>query len=270
MSRLPVLILLMLVALITESVSAGPPIARFQSVLGNFDVLLDAATKPISVRNFTAYANRGAYDTTIIHRSTTKNPTDIQIVQGGGFELVSNILVPVTTDSPILLEAGMSNLRGTLAMARTPDPNSATSQWYFNVANNTRLDFDYAVFGQTLGGGQGVLDAIGAVPTYDKRLQLQDGAFGQLPLFGPDLFIQNLVFINSVRVETFAITNVTRTANITELRWTALSTNTPVRVERTTDLVTGPWTPLATNLTTGAFTDTNAPARGAFYRLITE
>jgi peptidyl-prolyl cis-trans isomerase A (cyclophilin A) len=264
------LLLFPLVTLLTVSVLAGPPIARFQSVLGNFDVLLDPDAAPISVTNFMAYANRGAYDTTIIHRSTTKNPTDIQIVQGGGFELMSNMLVPVTTDPPILLEAGMSNSRGTLAMARTPDPNSATSQWYFNVANNTGLDFDYAVFGQTLGGGQSVLDAIGEVPTYDKRLQLQDGAFGQLPLFGPELFIQNLVLINSVRVEPFAITNITRTANTTELRWTALSTNTPVRVERTTDLVAAPWTAIATNLTSGIFSDTNAPARGAFYRIVTE
>ena len=256
--------------LLCGSATAGPPIARFQSALGDFDVLLDPVAAPVSVANFAAYANRGAYDTTIIHRSTTKNPADIQIVQGGGFELVSNMLVPVTTDPPILLEAGMSNSRGTLAMARTPDPNSATSQWYFNIANNTGLDFDYAVFGQTLGVGQSVLDAIGAVPTYDKRLQLQDGAFGQLPLFGPDLFIQNLVFITSVRVEPFAITNITRTNNTTELRWTAFSTNTPVRVERTTDLVAAPWTAIATNLTSSIFSDTNAPARGAYYRIVTE
>jgi peptidyl-prolyl cis-trans isomerase A (cyclophilin A) len=264
------LLLFPLVTLLTVSVLAGPPIARFQSVLGNFDVLLDPDAAPISVTNFMAYANRGAYDTTIIHRSTTKNPTDIQIVQGGGFELMSNMLVPVTTDPPILLEAGMSNSRGTLAMARTPDPNSATSQWYFNVANNTGLDFDYAVFGQTLGGGQSVLDAIGEVPTYDKRLQLQDGAFGQLPLFGPELFIQNLVLINSVRVEPFAITNISRTANTTQLRWTALSTNTPVRIERTDDLTGEPWTIIASNNTTGTFTDTTAPTRGAYYRIVTE
>jgi peptidyl-prolyl cis-trans isomerase A (cyclophilin A) len=270
MLRLRVLVLPLLAGLLATSVSAGPPIARFQSVLGNFEVLLDPAAAPISVANFTAYANRTSYDSTIIHRSTTKNPFDIQIVQGGGFDLVGTFLVPVATDPPIPLEAGLANARGTLAMARSTEPNSAASQWYLNVTDNPGLDLNYAVFGRTLGRGQSVIDAMGAVPTYDKRFDLQNGAFGQLPLFGPDLFIANLVLINSVRVETFAITNITRTADTTELRWTALSSNTPVRVERTADLAGEPWTIIASNNTTGTFSDTNAPARGAFYRLVTE
>lgn len=259
-----------LAALVISATHAGPPIARFQSVLGDFDVVLDPEAAPISVSNFAAYASRGDYDNTIIHRSTTGNLLDIQIVQGGGFELLSNTLVPVTTDPPIPLEAGLPNSRGTLAMARTSDPDSATSQWYFNVTDSPGLDFDYAVFGRTLGSGQSVLDTLGAVTTYDKRLELNDGRFGQLPLFGPELLVQNLVLIDSVRVETFAITNITRTGNTTELRWTALSTNTPVRIERTDNLAGGSWTPIATNVTTGTFTDTNAPAGATFYRLVTE
>jgi peptidyl-prolyl cis-trans isomerase A (cyclophilin A) len=256
-------------ALLCLSAPAGPPIARLQSVLGDFDVLLDPAAAPVSVANFAAYANRGDYDTTIIHRSTTKNPFDIQIVQGGGFELVGTFLAPVETDPPIPLEAGLVNARGTLAMARTMEPNSATSQWYLNVTDNPELDLNYAVFGRTLGRGQSVIDAMGAVPTYDKRADLQNGALGQLPLFGPDLFIANLVLIDSVRVEPFAITDFTRIGNTAELRWQALSTNTPIRVERATNLA-GPWTAIATNLISGSFTDTNAPTREAFYRLVTE
>ena len=73
----------------------------------------------------------------------------------------------------------------------------------------------------------------------------------------------------SAPVEHFAITNFTRSGNTAELRWPALPTNTPVRVERTTDL-SGPWTAIATNLISGSFTDTNAPTRSAFYRLVTE
>lgn len=260
----------MLSALLARTAfGGGPPVARFQSVLGDFDVLLNPAAAPISVANFTAYANRTSYDSTIIHRSTTKDPSDIQIVQGGGFELVGTFLAPVATDPPIPLEAGLANVRGTLAMARTAEPNSATSQWYLNVADNPRLNLNYAVFGRTIGRGQSVIDAMGTVPTYDKRVDLQNGAFGQLPLFGPELFIQNLILINSVRVEPFAITNFTRTGNTTELRWQALSTNTPVRVERATDLA-GSWTAIATNLISGSFTDTNAPSGSAFYRLATE
>jgi len=73
----------------------------------------------------------------------------------------------------------------------------------------------------------------------------------------------------SAPVEPFAITNFTRSGNTAELRWPALPTNTPIRVERTTDL-SGPWTAIATNLISGSFTDTNAPTRSAFYRLVTE
>ena len=249
---------------------AGQPIARFQSVLGDFDVLLDPVAAPRSVVNFTSYANRGAYDRTIIHRSTTKNPFDIQIVQGGGFQLVGNTLPPIPTDPPIPLEAGRTNARGTLAMARTTAPDSATSQWYFNVTDNPDLDFDYAVFGRVLGRGQAVINAMGSVETYDKRLALNNGALGQMPLFGPDLLITDLVLIGAIRVAPFAITNITRTGNNTELRWTSLSTNTPVRVERTTDLADGSWTTIASNLTTGIFTDTNLPTGTAFYRVAAE
>ncbi len=269
MLRLPVLVLPLLAGLLSASASAGPPIARFQSVLGNFDVLLDPSATPNSVTNFSAYANRGAYDSTIIHRSTTYDPTGIQIVQGGGFELVGNTIESVATDPPIPLEAGVANARGTLAMARTGEPNSATSQWYFNVQSNPGLDFNYAVFGRVIGTGMSVVDAIGQVTVYNAS-QALGAAFGELPLLADSLSTQNLVLINSVRVAPFAITNITRTADMTELRWTALSANTPVRVERTADLAGEPWTTIASNNTTGAFTDTNAPARGAYYRIVTE
>ena len=262
------LLLFPLVTLLTVSVLAGPPIARFQSVLGDFDVLLDPAAAPVSVANFTAYADRDDYDNTFIHRSTTYTD-NIQIVQGGGFGLISNAIAPVPTDPPIPLEAGLPNSRGTLAMARTTDPNSATSQWFFNLTNNSGLDFGYAVFGRVLGPGISVVDAIGGVDVYDASTGLGP-VFAELPLFGPNLIVGNLVLINSIRVEPFAITNITRTANTTELRWTALSTNTPVRIERTADLTGGPWTIIASNNTTGTFTDTTAPTRGAYYRIVTE
>jgi cyclophilin family peptidyl-prolyl cis-trans isomerase len=269
MLRLRVLVLPLLAGLLAGSVSAGPPIARFQSVLGNFEVLLDPAATPISVTNFASYANRGIYDSTIIHRSTTYNPTGIQIVQGGGFELVGNMIEQVTADPPIPLEAGVANARGTLAMARTTQPNSATSQWYFNVQSNPLLDFNYAVFGRVMGTGMSVVDAIGQVTVYNASEDL-GATFGELPLLANSLAVQNLVLINSVRVAPFAITNITRTADTTELRWTALSANTPVRVERTADLAGEPWTTIASNNTTGVFTDTTAPTRGAYYRIVTE
>lgn len=244
---------------------AGPPIARFQSVLGDFDVLLDPVAAPISVTNFASYANRGAFDTTFIHRSTTYNTADIQIVQGGGFKLVGGTVESVPVDPPIPLEAGMANARGTIAMARTAQPDSATSQWYFNVADNPGLDFNYAVFGRVLGGGLGVIDAIGDLSVYSGSTP-EGLFFGQLPLIDG----QYLVLIEAVRVEPFAITNFTRSPGAVEIRWTPLSTNTPVRVERTDNLGGGSWTVVSSNNTTGIFQDTNTPTGSAFYRVVTE
>ncbi len=264
----PRLLIIACLLLTTFPVSAGPLVARFQSVLGGFDVLLDPLAAPQSVKNFSAYANRGAYDTSIIHRSTTYYPPGIQIVQGGGFELVGNTIEPVATDLPIPLEAGVANTQGTLAMARTTQPNSATSQWYFNVQSNPGLDFNYAVFGRVMGTGMSVVNAIGQVAVYNASQDL-GGAFGELPLLADSLAVQNLVLINSVRVAPLAITNITRIGNTTKLLWLALSSNTPVRVERTTDL-NGSWAIVANGLKTGEFTDTSSLAGSAFYRLVTE
>jgi cyclophilin family peptidyl-prolyl cis-trans isomerase len=244
--------------------SAGQPIARFQSVLGDFDVLLDPIAAPRTVANFTSYANRAAYDSTIIHRSTTYNPLTIQIVQGGGFQLVTTNLFSVPTDPSIPLEARLANTRGTLAMARGNEPDSATSQWYFNVSDNPGLDFNYAIFGRVLGTGISVVDAIGAVDVYDFG-----SVFAELPLFGPQPLVQNFILINTVRVEPFAITNFTRGPDSAEIRWTQLSTNSPVRIERTTSLA-GPWETVSSNNTSGVFNDTTPPSSGAFYRVVTE
>ena len=110
----------------------GATIVRFTTNLGTFDVELFDDTMPVTVANFLRYVDSSRYDSTIIHRSTTSNQTDIKIVQGGGFALTGSRLSYVATDAPIPLEASGSNSRGTLAMARTSDPNSATSQWFFN------------------------------------------------------------------------------------------------------------------------------------------
>jgi peptidyl-prolyl cis-trans isomerase A (cyclophilin A) len=247
---------------------AGPPVARFQSVLGNFDVLLDPVAAPRSVENFSAYANRSAYDRSIIHRSTTYNTNGIQIVQGGGFFLDGNFIYEIPTRSPIPLETNRSNVRGTIAMARTLQPNSATSQWFFNLADNNALNpgmptGGYAVFGGVLGQGMNIVDRIGSAEVVDATDQLGP-VFLEFPVQG-----NSLIVFSGIRVQQFAITNLTRSSNTAEIRWTQLSSNTPVRVERSSSL-TGPWQTVASNLTTGVFNDTNAPARSAFYRVVTE
>ena len=177
-------------------------IVTFTTNLGTFDVQLYDTQVPTTVANFLSYVNAGSYTNSIFHRSTTYNPADIQIVQGGGFVLNGLQIDPIATAAPIPLEAGLSNLKGTIAMARTAAPNSATSQWFFNVTNNLALDPSpgndgYAVFGAVIGGGISVIEAIGAVPVYDLSVQL-GATFSELPLLNPALEPQNLVMVNSI------------------------------------------------------------------------
>ncbi len=129
---------------------------------------------PTTVANFLAYVNAGSYASSIIHRSTTYNPSDIQIVQGGGYFISANQVLSIPTNAPIILESGsVGNIRGTIAMARGAATNSATSQFFFNVQSNPALDGNYAVFGNVVGAaGLAALDAIGAVPVYDCTAQL--------------------------------------------------------------------------------------------------
>jgi peptidyl-prolyl cis-trans isomerase A (cyclophilin A) len=183
-------------------------IVTFTTNLGTFDVQLYDTQVPTTVANFLSYVNAGSYTNSIFHRSTTNNPAGIQIVQGGGFELVMTTATtasidPIATAAPIPLQAGLSNLKGTIAMARTAAPNSATSQWFFNVTDNLDLDPSpgndgYAVFGAVIGGGISVIEAIGAVPVYDASSVLLNPAFSELPLLNPALEPQNLVMVNSI------------------------------------------------------------------------
>ena len=204
MNRLlrPLLSLFASVVLLAASLPAtAGSLVRFATNVGEFDVELYDAAMPITVANFLSYVNANRYDSTIIHRSTTYNPADIQIVQGGGYLLSGGQLLPVTTDPPIVLESGSAtNVRGTIAMARTSAPNSATSQFFFNVQSNPALDGNYAVFGNVVGAaGLAAIDAIGAVPVYDVSVQL-GAAFTELPLLNPALDPSNVVLVQSVNV----------------------------------------------------------------------
>lgn len=182
--------------------ASAATIVRFDTNYGVFDVeLYDIPAMESTVANFMSYVDAGLYDSTIIHRSTTYNPSDIQIIQGGSFLLGDNAISPVSTFASIPLQAIFSNTRGTIAMARTSDPNSATSGWYFNVSDNLALDGGYAVFGSVINTldnpGMLVIDAIADIDVYDMSSQLGT-SFGQMPLTptGPDS--ATLVLINSI------------------------------------------------------------------------
>jgi peptidyl-prolyl cis-trans isomerase A (cyclophilin A) len=137
-----------------------------QTSKGAIEVELFSDKAPISVKNFEQYAQDGHYDGTIFHRVIPGF-----MVQGGGFD---KSLRQKDTRAPIKNEAdnGLKNLRGTLAMARTSEVNSATSQFFINVADNSFLDhggrdFGYAVFGK-VSKGMDVVDSIVKAPTGSK------------------------------------------------------------------------------------------------------
>lgn len=184
--------------LVAERASAET-IVRFSVGTTSFDVALSSdPALATTVSNFMNYVNTGRYTDTIIHRSTTYNPATIQIIQGGSYVLDGSTINPIATDAPIPLQAVYSNTRGTIAMARTSDPNSATSGWFFNVTDNPALDGNYAVFGMITGAaGLAVMDAIAGVPVYDASVQLGP-AFSELPLLNPELTSNNLVVINGI------------------------------------------------------------------------
>lgn len=139
---------------------------RMSTILGDMTLELDAEKAPKTVENFVNYATSGFYDGTIFHRVINNF-----MVQGGGFDADMR---QKTTEAPIDNEAnnGLKNNRGTIAMARTMDPHSATAQFFINVSDNDFLNhtaenmqgWGYAVFGQVV-EGQEVLDKIRVVPT---------------------------------------------------------------------------------------------------------
>lgn len=132
---------------------------------GSITLELDPARAPISTNNFLTYVSKGFYRSTLFHRVIPNF-----VVQGGGY--TTGMVKKTDQDAPIELESnkGLSNLRGTLAMARTNLPNSATSEFYINLIDNLSLDFKntanpgYAVFGKVIKGME-LVDTIAAEPT---------------------------------------------------------------------------------------------------------
>ncbi len=154
-------------------------LVRFKTVLGDFDVELLDAEAPLTVANFLAYLADPDYDASFIHRGVPGF-----VIQGGGFAFTDGSFAVVPTDAPVLNEFGRSNLRATIAMAKlSGDPDSATSQWFVNLAANTSLDTNnggFTVFGEVIGSGMAVVDAIEAVPTFNASII--HPALAELPL----------------------------------------------------------------------------------------
>ena len=144
-------------------------VVKLETSMGDIVVELNAEAAPVTVENFLQYVRDGFYDETIFHRVIHGF-----MIQGGGF---TADMAERQTRDPITNEAsnGLRNSRGTIAMARTTDPNSATSQFFINHVDNPRLDYvananpGYAVFGKVT-DGMYVVDAIARVETATRTV----------------------------------------------------------------------------------------------------
>ncbi len=153
----------------TETEDAKPRV-RLVTSLGDIVLQLDRKNAPLSTANFLNYVKDGFYDGTIFHRVISNF-----MIQGGGF---TDTMQKKAVNDPIPNEAtnGLKNTRGSIAMARTNDPNSATAQFFINVVNNKTLNhtstnnprtWGYAVFGKVV-EGMDIVDAIRSVETAGK------------------------------------------------------------------------------------------------------
>ena len=150
------------------SVQAAPTV-ELQTGQGVITIEFDAAKAPKTVENFLKYAKDGHYNNTIFHRVIPGF-----MIQGGGFD---KEMKEKPTGAPLINEGknGLKNLRGTIAMARRADPNSATAQFFINHKDNPSLDYPqpdgagYAVFGKVTKGIE-VVDKIAQVPTGNRGM----------------------------------------------------------------------------------------------------
>jgi cyclophilin family peptidyl-prolyl cis-trans isomerase len=173
-------------ALAQQAADPEPVRVRIETSLGAFVIAVDVARAPLTAASFLRYVDEGFYEDTVIHRVVPGF-----VVQGGGYG-PDGTPRPVRTPVPNESGNGLTNLRGTVAMARTGDPHSATSQFYVNLADNAALDpqpsrWGYAVFGRVV-EGMDVLERIGTVAT---RVH---------PALGPDFPEQTIRILRAERV----------------------------------------------------------------------
>lgn len=173
-------------AMAEEAVVAPNLYVEMDTTAGNIVLELNEEKAPITVGNFKNYVDDGYYDGLIFHRVI-----DGFMVQGGGFDVEMN---QKGTNAPIQIESnnGLKNERGSIAMARTMDPNSATSQFFINTQNNSFLDYPgqdgygYTVFGKVV-SGMDVVDKMEKVKTGNREMH------GDVPV--EPIVIESMKFI---------------------------------------------------------------------------
>lgn len=186
-TRRAAVVALAMAAFVPAAFAAQATQVKVDTNMGAFVIELNAKAAPKTVENFLAYVKSGFYKNTLFHRVIPNF-----MIQGGGFVVG---MEEKDTRAPIALESrnGLSNVRGTIAMARTNDPNSATSQFFINVRDNRFLDANqaqdgngYAVFGKVV-SGMSTVDAIARVKTHSV------GYYDDVPI--RDVVIKNMSVI---------------------------------------------------------------------------
>ena len=185
---------------------AGATIVEFQTVIGDFEVNLYDNSTPATVTNFINYVNNGSYNNSIFHRSEPGF-----VVQGGGFAFdgMTSQVNAIPASAPVVNEPVFANVRGTIAMAKLGgDPNSATNQWFINLSDNTaNLDNQnggFTAFGEVVGNGMVILDAIAALPRFNLG-----GALTEIPLQGDPtnspLDATNYIIVTGITISDSAV-----------------------------------------------------------------
>jgi peptidyl-prolyl cis-trans isomerase A (cyclophilin A) len=187
-------------AVLSSPAALADPVVCAETSLGNFCIELFDDVAPKTVENFLNYVRDGDYNGTFLHRSVPGF-----VVQGGGYYYRGGTTVEdVPKNPPVVNEFSRSNLRGTISMAKFGnDPNSATSEWFFNLGNNSgNLDNQnggFTVFGQVIGNGMAVIDAIAARQPRDLSFNL-GGAFTEVPMLKIDNQLSADDFITITRM----------------------------------------------------------------------
>ena len=256
-------------------------LVQFRTALGDIEVELYDQDKPVTVQNFLHYLKSGRYQNEFSHRLVPGF-----VIQAGGFTLTTTTISAIPTFPAITNEFGAgkfySNVYGTIAMAKSNDPNSATSQWFFNLADNsasldnTNNSGGFTVFGHVI-AGTNVLNAFNSFQNYNGTQTSNlvaniDGNLGYsfypnfatCPLFHPSLTTTNFLFLNLSLLQA-AIQPVA--GGEKQIFWNSATGLTNV-LEYTTNLSTS-WKMLFTTNGTGATVtvsdSNNVPTR--FYRV---
>ena len=222
--------LALILVILTYSSSVNATIVEFQTSQGNIQVNLFDQTTPETVANFLQYVEEEHYTNTVIHRSVPDF-----VVQGGGFTFDGEFpLTAKVTNPSVINEPIYSNVTGTIAMAKVGgQPDSATNQWFFNLANNaSNLDLQndgFTVFGQVIGDGMTVVEQIASIDL------CQD-----IPM--PDYTSQNCSDLSTPGIENFVVINqiiVIDSSEVTDADLTPIK-NTLIDTPSTPDEPTTP------------------------------